>query len=214
MPVEGLPITVADGNPFKERVEGLCDLWNGRKPMTDDGEEIFTPIRIFRVVRRNVIVYVLRSTRDGRITKVVQPWDDHSRRLDLFTRSFQAVNTVYDMTAEVTAIMALAQHVSDHQYKSYLLIGALSERSTRSGVMYIFRKARPTLAFKPFGPEGELRPLAALCMHPVGYYDKSFIGSMTPTDDVIAHLLMMRGDERMYWRRSNQHPFDSISAGI
>lgn len=35
---------------------------------------------------------------------------------------------------------------------------------------------------------------------------------MVPTDDVIAHLLLMRGDERLFWRRANQHhPLDPES---
>lgn len=28
---------------------------------------------------------------------------------------------------------------------------------------------------------------------------------MVPTDDIIAHLIMMRGDERSYWSKANQH---------
>jgi hypothetical protein len=37
------------------------------------------------------------------------------------------------------------------------------------------------------------------------YYAGSWGGAMCPTDDVIAHLTLMRGDEPMFWRRSNQH---------
>jgi hypothetical protein len=37
---------------------------------------------------------------------------------------------------------------------------------------------------------------------------------MTPTDDVIAHLLLMRGDEAEYWGQANQHRPESPEAGL
>ena len=51
----------------------------------------------------------------------------------------------------------------------------------------------------------QMRILACLCLHPIAYYADSWAGAMCPTDDVIAHLMLMRGDEPMFWRRSNQH---------
>lgn len=39
-------------------------------------------------------------------------------------------------------------------------------------------------------------------------------GAMCPTDDVIAHLSLMRGDEKMFWRRCNQHPAYRPEAGL
>jgi NAD+ synthase (glutamine-hydrolysing) len=35
-----------------------------------------------------------------------------------------------------------------------------------------------------------------------------------PTDEVIAHLLMMRGSEEKFWANANQHPLDRPSAGL
>jgi hypothetical protein len=37
---------------------------------------------------------------------------------------------------------------------------------------------------------------------------------MCPTDDVIAHLMLMRGDEAMFWRRCNQHAAHLPEAGL
>ena len=34
------------------------------------------------------------------------------------------------------------------------------------------------------------------------------------TDEVIAHLLMMRGSEEKFWANANQHPVDRPAAGI
>src|SRR3546814_10910453 len=41
----------------------------------------------------------------------------------------------------------------------------------------------------------EMRWLCALCLHPIGYYENSWAGAMCPTDDVIAHLMLMRRSE-------------------
>lgn len=64
-------------------------------------------------------------------------------------------------------------------------------------------------------PAGDaMQILAALCLHPIGFYQGTWAGSMVPTDEVIAHLLLMRGDEPLYWRRANQHPAWSPLAGL
>ena len=42
----------------------------------------------------------------------------------------------------------------------------------------------------------------------------SWAGAMVPTDDVIAHLSLMRGDEHMFWKRCNQHPSWRPEAGL
>lgn len=60
----------------------------------------------------------------------------------------------------------------------------------------------------------EARILCALCLHPIAYYSKSWAGAMTPTDDVCAHLMMMRSDEHLFWRRANQHAPWRPEAGL
>jgi hypothetical protein len=113
---------------------------------------------------------------------------------------------------EAAALNTLAELVPHHTFKCYLLSGMFLETSQRSGVTYTFRKLRPTLALRPSGDS--MRVIAALCMHPIAYYDGSWAGAMCPTDDVIAHLMLMRADERLYWRRCNQHPADRVEAGL
>ena len=81
------------------------------------------------------------------------------------------------------------------------------------GALYVFRKGRPTVVMLP-NRKGDFHPSVTLCMHPIAYYQDTFAGGMVPTDDVIAHLLLMRADEANFWRRSNQHPIDRIEAGI
>lgn len=112
---------------------------------------------------------------------------------------------------ERNAIDLLATLVRHHQFKQYLLTGMLLESSKRSGVFYLFRRLRPTIAMSF---KGRPRVLCTLCMHPIGYYSDSWAGAMAPTDDVIAHLMLMRGDEHMFWRRCNQHPSWVKQSGI
>lgn len=117
-------------------------------------------------------------------------------------------SVVWGVEEENMAVQRLSKLLPYRHFKCYLLTGMFFENSKRSGVLYIFRRLRPTIAVR------DNRILCTLCMHPVGYYKDSWGGVMPPTDDVIAALLMMRGDEHMFWRRSNQHPPEVIQSGI
>ena len=64
-------------------------------------------------------------------------------------------------------------------------------------MIYLFRKGRPTIALRQ--DEDVNYALCALCLHPIGYYGDTWAGVMCPTDEVIAHLLMMRGSEEKFW---------------
>lgn len=109
--------------------------------------------------------------------------------------------------AEEAAQERLRTLVTPAQFKQYYLTGAFIETSHRSGVCYIFRKLAPTVAFR-----APSNVLAALCLHPLAYYDGLTVGGMVPTDDVIAHLCMMRGDERRFWARAEQHVYGDPAA--
>lgn len=84
--------------------------------------------------------------------------------------------------------------------------------------MYVFRRLKPTVAMaaSPGLPEANrgMKILCSLCQHPIAYYEGSWAGAMVPTDDVIAALAMMRGDEPMFWKRSSQHPPYRPEAGL
>ncbi|MEO8391171.1 hypothetical protein [Polaromonas sp.] len=113
---------------------------------------------------------------------------------------------------ESNAVHMLGTLVSHRQFKQYMLTGTFIESSKRSGVYYLFRRLKPTVAIRAEGAKSTI--LCALCMHPIAYYARSWAGAMTPTDDVVAHLMMMRGDEAMFWRRSTQHPAWRPEAGL
>ena len=109
-------------------------------------------------------------------------------------------------------MQTLGTMLQHRAFKHYLLTGMFLETSARSGVTYLFRRLRPTIAITT--KTGDARVLATLCMHPIGYYEETWAGAMTPTDDVIAHLALMRGDERLFWSRCNQHPAWAPQSGI
>lgn len=123
-----------------------------------------------------------------------------------------AASCAWGIEQESKALQMLAGLVKHHTFKQYLLTGMFMESSARSGVTYLFRKLRPTVAIK--ARKGRMRILAALCLHPIAYYQGSWAGAMCPTDDVIAHLMLMRGDEHMFWRRANQHAAHRPEAGL
>lgn len=128
--------------------------------------------------------------------------EEIGNEIDRILRTF-GLNGVWSLDAEAKAIRKLCELIPHHQFRGYMLTGTFIESSKRSGVTYIFRRLRPTIAIS--SQNGYVKFLAALCMHPIGYYDESFAGSMVPTDEVIAHLVMMRGDEHAFWKYSNQH---------
>lgn len=129
-----------------------------------------------------------------------------------FELSTLGCSDAWGIEQEARAIRLLGTLLKHRAFKQYMLTGSFLESSPRSGVVYMFRKLRPTLALRISGER--VRMLCALCMHPIAYYANSWAGAMTPTDDVIAHLMLMRGDERMLWRRSNQHAPHRPEAGL
>lgn len=154
--------------------------------------------------RRNITVWELK----GRVYRSI---DTDSNPVDLLMDTLNA-SDAWGIDQERNAIDTLGTLLRHRQFKQYLLTGMFMESSKRSGLHYLFRRLRPTLAISD--KRGYLRCIAALCMHPIGYYEGSWAGAMTPTDDVVAHLMLMRGDEHMFWRRSNQHPAWVPQAGL
>ncbi len=127
-----------------------------------------------------------------------------------------ACSEAWDTDAELTAITKLKRHVSKRQFHMYVTTGGFMESSDRSGVIYWFRKMHPTVAFREEGEGDSKTPriLAALCLHPQGYYAHTFAGVMVPTDDVIAHLLLMRGCEPKFWGWAGHHAHWEVESGL
>lgn len=135
-------------------------------------------------------------------------------RLAFTIRTLDAA-AVWPVEAEKKAQEKLATLIPKEAFELYQLTGHFAETSKRSRVTYLFRKGRPTIALRQDeDTETVTAVLCALCLHPIGYYGETWAGVMCPTDEVIAHLLMMRGCEEKYWANANQHPVDHPAAGV
>jgi len=166
----------------------------------------FTWINSWWNSRYQLTVIVLRD-KAGRARFNISTED----RLSMTIRTIEAA-AVWPVEAEQKAQRKLESLIPAESYELYMLTGHFPELSKRSQVTYLFRKGRPTIALRQ-NEEGA-SVLCALCLHPIGYYDKTWAGVMCPTDEVIAHLLMMRGSEEKFWANANQHSVEHPAAGI
>lgn len=132
-------------------------------------------------------------------------------RLSMTIRTLDAA-AAWPVEAEQKAQQKLASLITAEAFELYGLAGHFTEISKRSRLAYLFRKGRPTIALRQ--DDEFRRALCALCLHPIGYYGHTWAGVMCPTDEVIAHLLMMRGSEEKYWANANQHSLDHPAAGL
>jgi len=158
--------------------------------------------------RCNILV---AKSPDGRAVHGKEPAFHHIS-MDLHTLG---CSDAWGLEQEQRALQLLGNLLSHRQMKHYVMTGMFLEKSKRSGVTYIFRRLKPTVACAAGGdPNKSMHILCCLCMHPIAYYAGSWAGAMCPTDDVIAHLQLMRADEHMFWKRSNQHPPYRPEAGL
>lgn len=144
----------------------------------------------------------------------------YNLRLELFLNTIRGCKNV-TISAEEKALAFLKTMITEEQYRSYVITGAFYEQSKRSGVVYYFRKLKPTVALRmetvtedDGGSFDEFKFLAGLCMHPTAYFERSFAGANAPTDDIIAHLKWMRGDERRFWAECNHHAYYEKELGL
>jgi hypothetical protein len=207
MPIEGQRLVIADGYPYKD---GLERFQFGTTLHVDTTETVNEcpdcEINRFYSCYKGTDVVVIRQA-NGRTTYGLNTHNRAKMLLDTIGASF-----AWPMEAELKATEKLEELIGRDRLTVYLLTGCFLETSKRSGVIYMFRKSRPTIAISQ--SDGELKILCALCLHPVGYYQGTWAGTMTPTDDVVAHLILMRGDEHKYWAHSSQHPAYRHEAGL
>lgn len=203
MPIEGMRLHIEPTYPY----QGLADLLVKPEPDSEFDANGLRPgerlVNSWYSERKRAHVFIVQDAA-GRAQSFVLPQEPWVRRLDIGILGAQASNA-HDLEAEMTATATLSDHITDEQLRQYMLLGQFLETSKRSGVTYVFRRVRPTIALRPRLHTDRVHVLAVLCMHPIAYYRDTTVGAMTPTDDVLAHLLLMRGDEKMFWRRCNQH---------
>ncbi len=177
----------------------------------DIGKEEYAPVdyEVTGTIRgRTGLRYAITREASGKYT--CWPILGSSHKADALINTIGA-SDAWGIEQEQVALKTLAELVSHRKFKQYLLTGMFLESSKKSGIQYIFRKLHPTVALSRSEP---IKILCTLCMHPIAYYEGSWAGAMCPTDDVIAHLMLMRGDERRFWARSNQHPPSDPGSGL
>lgn len=207
-PIDGLP---------DDPVDAVGEI--AHRCLVDDVEADETLVNQWYDPKRNRDVLIFRKA-NGRAFAVTDPRAP-DRSMDRLTMALSTLGAsdAWSLDAETNAIEKLASHVSARQLRHYLLTGSFLETSRRSGLTYVLRRLRPTVAMTPRWPwyrpdRDSMRVLAVLCLHPIGYYGRSWAGCMAPTDDVIAHLLYLRGDEAGFWRAANQHDPAEPEAGL
>jgi hypothetical protein len=208
LPLPGIGLTL---HPAFPRAQELADsLENPREPSSQPSG-LFRR-NIFWSTRRQGYVHIWSEGGElGKGGTLQWTLVKGPNRIEMEMRTLRA-SFAWGGRQEWLANEKLSTLIDLDRFKGYALCGMFEEISRRSGVRYVFRRLKPTIAIS--NRTGQRKILACLCLHPIGYYKGSFAGAMVPTDDVIAHLLMMRTDEAGFWRDANHHPSDRVEAGL
>lgn len=228
LPLAGLGLQMESRYPHCERIATLQALFDGNDPPAtarrarQDGVYDGCTVRNrFHSAEAHGEVIIWHD-RTGAIQHGVVP--DVVKRNIFHFGPYETLDA-WDLDTELTAMETLATLLSEKMYKSYVITSQFLETSKRSGLTYYFRRLRPTIVMSPrqsrcsyfhggSADDGQMRILTTLCLHPLGYYAGTRCGAMAPTDDVIAHLLLMRGDEHMLWKRANHHAPHRPESGL
>jgi hypothetical protein len=198
MPLEGSEMVIAKGYPWAEAFK--------KDSITADQDD-FKVVNSWFSDKRLAWIHVVEEK--GKRSVCIEGKVNHAGTL----METMGCSSVWDFEAEGRAVDKLESLIKPHLLKMYLLTGMFLETSQRSHVTYVFRRLRPTLALRP-GKDDSMRILCGLCLHPIGYYRGTWAGAMVPTDDVVAHLMLMRADELYLWRKANHIPAIWPEAGI
>ncbi len=216
LPVAGLRLRMEPRHPRRAGLDGATfgdTLSDGSRVDDEPGEGDLTVRNFWRTADGRTVWVYEGKERPGRAKVFVERDHSAAERLTLAVNTLGA-SAAWSVNAELRAVHKLRTLLSPHAFDQYLLTGSFLETSKRSGVTYLFRKLRPTIAQRSDPESQRVLFLAALCLHSIGYYERSWAGVLVPTDCVISHLLLMRGDERGYWAKANHHPLHAPEAGI
>ena len=201
IPMKGHTMIVANDRLLLSR---LTQILNRKRP---DPEDRWTVKN--RWQRTTAYATVIWEKDGVRETTVSNFWTE---RLGLLSASISARRAVLP-EAELNAMTRLFDYLDVDAKRDYILSGVIPEIG-RSGTTYFLRKGLPTLAFLPNRGDVDHRTAVVLCTHPLGYYTATHTGLMPPSDEVLAHLLMIRADEHYFWRKANQLPITDPRAAV
>jgi len=160
---------------------------------------------------RRGTVEILKHWKTGHVIKLFTP-DLGEERVYATLETTVVLRKYGQAHAELVARQGLEEVLSEGQRRELLLSDAFVEVG-RSGVHYLIRRNRPTLAYRKLGDE-HYRPLCALCLHPLLYYDQTWAGGMPPSDEMLVHLMLIRADEHLLWRKANQIDVREWNSGL
>lgn len=211
MPLPGCELVVEPRYPRAKDVMAMQAIIDDDAEPTPEPPEDCTLINQWYSDRLRGTVVIARDHETGRRVWWVEP--NASARNTFWLKVFVSMDA-WDLERELRAMQLLQTLLSARMFKAYLLTGTFLETSPRSELVYLFRRMRPTVVLTPHNPDRQMTILCALCLHPIAFYAETFCGAMVPTDDVIAHLMLMRADEALFWRRANQHEPYEPEAGL
>lgn len=200
-PVEEARLVVAPKYPRYEQLNGCTLKEESQKVQAED--LLYEEVNSWYNQEWKCYVSLFRNKLTGQVIHGMIPADTHGKKVAARLKML-GIGLTMDIESERKALSTLRALIKPHMADAYEMLGWFIETSKVSGVTYLFRKLAPTVAFR-INEDSSYQYLAALCLHPIAYYDGLPMGSMVPTDDVIAHLVMMRADEHMFWRKANQH---------
>lgn len=218
MPIPNLSLTIEEKNPWRDKIAAIEKVCHAEgeprhiRPFICNADAMdWLVVNSWWSTRERREVGIVASVNPPRRYRFIyiDPAHDYVRRFN-FAIDTMIAATAWTMDTELKAMERLADLLKEHLFEAYVATGAFIETSRRSGLTYLFRRCRPTVVFN--GATQKI--ISCLCLHPIAYYQNTFAGGMCPTDDVIAHLMLMRGDEAMFWRRANQHPPDRPQGGL
>lgn len=155
---------------------------------------------------------ILENQDNKKCSLVFSPHKPAHRRLEIMMATLGCRSRFAFKEPELKAQQRLFKELSDSQQGQYITSDAFAEVG-KSGIIYVLRKSKPTVAIRE-QEDGSGGALCALCLHPVAYYTATWAGVLPPSDEVLAHLLMIRHSERFYWRKANQIPLEYDTSGV
>jgi hypothetical protein len=216
IPVDDLRLIVEEKNPWRPAIEAMEAAVNTVEKIATvcKNEALFHVVNGWYSTRLHCEVFIIEEEGTRHRRYILGPTAVDFKSYALFHTI--GVSDVWSVDAEYQAQVKLRTLIPDFAFARYLLTGLYLETSKRSKVTYLFRRSRPTLVLSNHNNPltTKITCIGSLCLHPLAYYERTWAGSMTPTDDLIAHLLLMRGDEHLFWRRANQHPVYSALSGL
>lgn len=202
--------------PLPERIQKLVDP--PKEPAEEEWEFYREWLSTVEWKGRRRTVKIEKNKVTGKFRSSITPYKVYRERLQFYLATGFFRETCGVLEAELKACERLMEALTPHQKHQYVFQDCVVEHG-RSGVLYLIRKNRPTLAIRDTGKvEGDTRNggevLCAMCYHPLAYYTNTWAGALPPSDEVLAHLLMIRADEHLFWKRCNQHPIHDIRSGV